>query len=70
MKIRAIALNTFASLVRNKAIIIFCAVFLCVLALVQGVTRTLSVTASDRNVLTMRVGAQAEMVNGQTNPRA
>ena len=33
------------------------AVFLCVLALAQGVTRTLSVTASTRNVLTMRVGA-------------
>jgi ABC-type lipoprotein release transport system permease subunit len=37
------------------------AVFLCVLALVQGVTRTLSVTASNRNVLTMRIGSQAEM---------
>src|SRR5206468_1754117 len=37
------------------------AVFLCVLALVQGVTRTLSVTASSRNVIAMRVGAQAEM---------
>ena len=35
MKIRAIALNTFASLVRNKAIIIFCAVFLCVLLLMM-----------------------------------
>ena len=32
------------------------AVFLCVLALVQGVTRTLSVTASTRNVIAMRVG--------------
>ena len=31
-------------------------VFLFVLALVQGVTRTLSVTASTRNILTMRVG--------------
>jgi len=37
------------------------AVFLFVLALWQGVSRTLSVTASDRNVLTMRIGSQAEM---------
>jgi putative ABC transport system permease protein len=36
-------------------------VFLFVLALWQGVTRTLSVNASTRNVLTMRVGSQAEM---------
>ena len=46
------------------------AVFLCVLALVQGVTRTLSVTASDRNVLTMRVGAQAEMQSVITRDQA
>jgi putative ABC transport system permease protein len=37
------------------------AVFLFVLALWQGVSRTLSVTASERNVLTMRIGSQAEM---------
>jgi putative ABC transport system permease protein len=37
------------------------AVFLSVLAMAQGVTRTLSVNASTRNVLTMRVGSQAEM---------
>src|SRR5437660_10903672 len=36
-------------------------VFLFVLALWQGVERTLSVTASTRNVLAMRVGSQAEM---------
>lgn len=36
-------------------------VFLFVLALWQGVSRTLSVTASMRNVITMRVGSQAEM---------
>jgi putative ABC transport system permease protein len=36
-------------------------VFLFVLALWQGVTRTLAVNASQRNVLTMRVGSQAEM---------
>ncbi|MFY9551032.1 MAG: FtsX-like permease family protein [Thermoanaerobaculia bacterium] len=46
------------------------AVFLCVLALVQGVTRTLSVTASNRNVLTMRVGAQAEMQSVITRDQA
>jgi putative ABC transport system permease protein len=37
------------------------AVFLFVLALWQGVSRTLSVNASERNVLTMRIGSQAEM---------
>ncbi len=37
------------------------AVFLFVLALGQGVSRTLSVNASERNVLTMRIGSQAEM---------
>jgi putative ABC transport system permease protein len=36
-------------------------VFLFVLALWQGVTRTLTVNASERNVLTMRVGSQSEM---------
>lgn len=36
-------------------------VFLFVLSLWQGVSRTLAVTASTRNVLTMRVGSQAEM---------
>jgi putative ABC transport system permease protein len=46
------------------------AVFLCVLALVQGVTRTLSVTASTRNVLTMRVGSQAEMQSVVTRDQA
>jgi putative ABC transport system permease protein len=46
------------------------AVFLCVLALVQGVTRTLSVTASPRNVLAMRVGSQAEMQSVITRDQA
>jgi putative ABC transport system permease protein len=46
------------------------AVFLCVLALVQGVTRTLSVTASNRNVLTLRVGSQAEMQSVITRDQA
>lgn len=36
-------------------------VFLFVLSLWSGVTRTLSTNASDRNVVTMRTGAQAEM---------
>jgi len=36
-------------------------VFLFVLALWQGVSRTLSVMASNRNIITMRVGSQAEM---------
>ena len=46
------------------------AVFLCVLALVQGVTRTLTVTASNRNVIAMRVGAQAEMQSVITRDQA
>ncbi len=46
------------------------AVFLCVLALVQGVTRTLTVTASPRNVIAMRVGAQAEMQSVITREQA
>ena len=46
------------------------AVFLCVLSLVQGVTRTLTVTASNRNVLAMRVGAQAEMQSVITREQA
>ena len=46
------------------------AVFLCVLALVQGVTRTLSVMASTRNILTMRVGSQAEMQSVITRDQA
>ena len=46
------------------------AVFLCVLALVQGVTRTLSVTASNRNVIAMRVGSQAEMQSVITRDQA
>jgi putative ABC transport system permease protein len=46
------------------------AVFLSVLALAQGVTRTLSVNASTRNVLTMRVGAQAEMQSVITRDQA
>jgi putative ABC transport system permease protein len=46
------------------------AVFLSVLALAQGVTRTLSVNASTRNVMTMRVGAQAEMQSVITKDQA
>jgi putative ABC transport system permease protein len=46
------------------------AVFLCVLALVQGVTRTLSVNASNRNVIAMRVGSQAEMQSVITRDQA
>ena len=45
-------------------------VFLCVLALVQGVTRTLTVTASTRNVIAMRVGAQSEMQSVITRDQA
>jgi putative ABC transport system permease protein len=46
------------------------AVFLCVLALVQGVTRTLSVNASTRNVIAMRIGSQAEMQSVITRDQA
>ncbi len=46
------------------------AVFLCVLALIQGVTRTLSVSASTRNVIAMRIGSQAEMQSVITRDQA
>ena len=46
------------------------AVFLCVLALIQGVTRTLTVSASTRNVIAMRVGSQAEMQSVITRDQA
>ncbi len=46
------------------------AVFLSVLALVQGVTRTLTVSASTRNVIAMRVGSQAEMQSVITRDQA
>jgi ABC-type antimicrobial peptide transport system permease subunit len=46
------------------------AVFLSVLALVQGVTRTLTVTASTRNVIAMRIGSQAEMQSVITRDQA
>jgi putative ABC transport system permease protein len=46
------------------------AVFLSVLSLAQGVTRTLSVTSSTRNVLTMRIGSQAEMQSVITRDQA
>ena len=45
-------------------------VFLFVLSLWSGVTRTLSTNASDRNVVTMRVGAQAEMQSVVTRDSA
>jgi len=48
MKVRAIALNTFASLVRDKLLIVFCAVFLCVLLLMVG-SLTMMKTASQSN---------------------
>ncbi len=46
------------------------AVFLCVLGLIQGVTRTLSVSASTRNVIAMRIGSQAEMQSVITREQA
>ena len=46
------------------------AVFLCVLGLIQGVTRTLSVSASTRNVIAMRIGSQAEMQSVITRDQA
>ena len=36
MKVRALAWNTFASLLRNKLIMLFCAVFLCVVLLMMS----------------------------------
>jgi putative ABC transport system permease protein len=45
-------------------------VFLFVLSLWNGVTRTLSTNASERNVITMRVGAQSEMQSVVTRESA
>ena len=45
-------------------------VFLFVLSLWNGVNRTLSTNASDRNVITMRVGAQSEMQSVVTRESA
>ena len=60
MKIRAIALNTFGGFLRNKIIILFSAVFLCVLLLfsapligVKAMGRTLSAAQVEGMVLSL-----------------
>ena len=69
MKIRAIALNTFASLVRDKLLIIFGAVFLCVLLLMVG-SLTVMKTAMQTNPDVFQstelpmIGAIMSMVSG------
>lgn len=59
--IRNLIVRKVSTLMTLAVICLVVTVFLFVLALWQGVTRTLSVNASERNVLTMRVGSQAEM---------
>jgi ABC-type transport system involved in multi-copper enzyme maturation permease subunit len=46
MKVRALAWNTFAGLLRNKFIMLFCAVFLCVVLLMMSPLMTIKSMAS------------------------
>jgi ABC-type transport system involved in multi-copper enzyme maturation permease subunit len=58
MKVRALAWNTFASLVRNKLIILFCAVFLGVILLMMTPLVALRTMASTQpQATTMVMGA-------------
>ena len=59
MKIRAIAVSTFGTLVRNRAIVLICAVFLCVLLLSVTVLRF-----TPRNTALAMVAAIMWMVSG------
>ena len=55
MKIRAIALNTFSGLVRNKIIILFCTGCLCVLGLMLASLLTLRNLRGTQNAETMQL---------------
>ena len=57
MKIRALAWNTFASLVRNKLILLICAIFLCVILLMMSPLMAMrSTTASQAQTGTLVLG--------------
>jgi len=57
MKIRALAWNTFASLVRNKLILLICAIFLCVILLMKSPLMAMrSTTASQAQTGTLVLG--------------
>jgi len=70
MKIRAIAFNTFSSLVRNKVIILFCAMFACIvlfmlmpLMMAKSMAKSIGAGQSATMVLGM-VSAVTMMVTG------
>jgi ABC-2 type transport system permease protein len=66
MKIRAIALNTFASLLRNKIIILFLAGFICILLLMMAPllgARAMSATADSAQVQGMVLGMVSGMMS-------
>jgi ABC-type transport system involved in multi-copper enzyme maturation permease subunit len=47
MKVRALAWNTFASLLRNKLIMLFCSVFLCVILLMMSPLMAMKSTSTN-----------------------
>jgi ABC-type transport system involved in multi-copper enzyme maturation permease subunit len=66
MKIRAIAFNTFAGLVRDKLLIVFCAVFLCVLLLMLGTLSMMKAATEGTDMPTWipMIGAIMGLVSG------
>jgi ABC-type transport system involved in multi-copper enzyme maturation permease subunit len=54
MKIRAIAVNTFSGLVRNKIIILFCAGCICILLLMLGSLLAIRAMRARQNAETMQ----------------
>ena len=55
IKVRAIALNTFSSLLRNKIVILFCAACLCVLLLMLASLLTLRNMRGTQNAEMMQM---------------
>jgi ABC-type transport system involved in multi-copper enzyme maturation permease subunit len=69
MKVRAIALNTFAGFLRNKLIILFCAIFLCILLLfltplMMMKTQAAQSAAQLQSTVITLVGALMSMISG------
>jgi ABC-type transport system involved in multi-copper enzyme maturation permease subunit len=67
MKIRAIALNTFAGLVRDKIIVVLCAIFVCIMLLMLaplGMMRTLASQPGMESTVLSLVGAIMSLVSG------
>jgi ABC-type transport system involved in multi-copper enzyme maturation permease subunit len=64
MKIQAIAFSTFGTLVRNKAIILFCAIFVCVLLLVMSPLANMRNAAAGEQFVLGFVSTLMSMVSG------